>query len=47
MLYNPEWEDPNFKNGNGIRKRSLLENIQKLNPVSSKRKRRFFGLIKK
>jgi hypothetical protein len=47
MLYNPEWEDPDFKNGNGIRKRSLLENIQKLNPVSSKRKRRFFGLIKK
>jgi hypothetical protein len=47
MLYNPEWEDPNFKNGKGIKKRSLLENIQKLNPVSSKKKRRFFGLIKK
>jgi hypothetical protein len=45
MLYNPEWEDPDFKNGNGIKKRSLLESIQKLNPVN--RKRRFFGLIKK
>ena len=47
MLYNPEWEKPDYKNGNGIRKRSLLESIQKLNPVSSKRKRKLFGLIKK
>ena len=45
MLYNPEWEKPDFKNGNGIRKRSLLESIQKLNPVSKKRKKKFFGLI--
>lgn len=47
MLYNPEWEEPNFKNGNGIRKRSLLESIQKLNPVSKKRKRGFLGFKKK
>lgn len=47
MLYNPEWEKPDYKNGNGIRKRSLLESIQKLNPVSSKRKKMLFGLIKK
>ncbi len=45
MLYNPEWEKPDFKNGNGIRKRSLLESIQKLNPVGKKRKKKFFGLI--
>ncbi len=45
MLYNPEWEKPDFKNGNGIKKRSLLESIQKLNPVSKNRKRKFFGLI--
>lgn len=29
MLYNPEWEEPNYKNGNGIRKRSLLDLIPK------------------
>ncbi len=47
MLYNPEWEEPTYTNGNGIRKRSLLENIQKLNPVNGKRRKIFFGLIKK
>ena len=45
MLYNPEWDEPDYKNGNGIRKRSLLESIQKLNPVG--KKRNFFGLRKK
>lgn len=29
MLYNPEWEKPTFTNGNGIRKRSLLDLIPK------------------
>ena len=47
MLYNPEWEEPNYTNGNGIRKRSLLESIQKLNPVSRKGKRSFLNFIKK
>ncbi len=47
MLYNPEWEKPTYKNGNGIRKRSLLENIQKLNPVGGKNKRSFFSFKKK
>lgn len=30
MLYNPEWEKPDFKSVNGIKKRSMLEIIQKL-----------------
>jgi GNAT superfamily N-acetyltransferase len=48
MLFNPEWEEPNFTNGNGIRKRSLLENIRKMNPVGgNKKKRSFFNLRKK
>ncbi|NQU54907.1 MAG: GNAT family N-acetyltransferase [Bacteroidetes bacterium] len=48
MLYNPAWEEPNFPNGNGIRKRSLLENIKKLNPVGGKKgKGSFFNLRKK
>ena len=34
MLYNPEWEKPSFTNGNGIRKRSLLDIIQKFKPKS-------------
>ena len=38
MLYNPEWEKPTFTNGNGIRKRSLLEIIQKITPGSGKKK---------
>ncbi|WP_321368470.1 GNAT family N-acetyltransferase [uncultured Draconibacterium sp.] len=29
MLYNPEWEKPTFTNGNGIRKRSLLDLLPK------------------
>lgn len=48
MLYNPAWEEPNFTNGNGIRKRSLLENIKKMNPVGGEKgKRSFFSLRKK
>uniref|UniRef100_UPI00321787C8 GNAT family N-acetyltransferase n=1 Tax=uncultured Draconibacterium sp. TaxID=1573823 RepID=UPI00321787C8 len=40
MLYNPEWEKPTFTNGNGIRKRSLLETITKLKPgVGLRRKK--------
>ena len=38
MLYNPEWEKPTFTNGNGIRKRSLLEIIQKITPGNGKKK---------
>ena len=30
MLYDPAWEKPNYKNGNGIKKRSLLESIKKI-----------------
>ncbi len=30
MLYNPEWEKPDFKSVNGIKKRSLLETIKNL-----------------
>jgi GNAT superfamily N-acetyltransferase len=37
MLYNPEWEKPTFTNGNGIRKRSLLEIIKKLAPGKGKK----------
>nr|WP_321354692.1 GNAT family N-acetyltransferase [uncultured Draconibacterium sp.] len=37
MLYNPEWEKPTFTNGNGIRKRSLLDLLPK----------RFVGVAKK
>ena len=47
MLYNPDWEKPNYANGNGIRKRSLLESIQKMNPIGGKNKRSFFGFKKK
>lgn len=39
MLYNPEWEKPDFKSVNGIKKRSLLETIKKLNPVGGKKKK--------
>jgi GNAT superfamily N-acetyltransferase len=38
MLYNPEWEKPTFTNGNGIRKRSLLEIIKKLAPGKGKKR---------
>jgi len=47
MLYDPAWEEPSYKNGNGIRKRSLLENIKKLNPVGGKGKRNFLNFKKK
>lgn len=40
MLYNPEWEKPNFTNGNGIKKRSLLETISKLRPGTAFRKKK-------
>jgi len=39
MLYNPEWEKPDFKSVNGIKKRSLLESIKGLNPVGGKKKK--------
>ncbi len=42
MLYDPAWEDPNYKNGNGIKKRSLLENVKRLNPVVNKTKTGLF-----
>lgn len=38
MLYNPEWEKPTYENGNGIRKRSLMEIIQKIKPGNGKKK---------
>ena len=47
MLYNPAWEEPSFTNGNGIRKRSLLENIKNLNPAGKKKKKSFFNFKKK
>ena len=47
MLYDPAWEKPDYKNGNGIRKRSLLENIKKLKPAGGKNKRNFLGFKKK
>lgn len=39
MLYNPEWEKPDFKSVNGIKKRSLLETIKSLNPVGRKNRK--------
>jgi hypothetical protein len=47
MMYNPAWEEPDFKNGNGIRKRSLMETIKKLNPVSGKKTSGFFSKWRK
>lgn len=38
MLYNPEWEKPTFTNGNGIRKRSLMDLIPKRKPEALRRK---------
>ena len=38
MLYNPAWEEPNFTNGNGIRKRSLMDLIPKRKPGAARRK---------
>ncbi len=43
MLFDPAWEDPEYKNGNGIRKRSLLESIKKLSPKGKTNN----GLIKR
>lgn len=43
MLYNPEWEKPDFKSVNGIKKRSLLETIKRLNPVGNNTKKK--GLL--
>jgi hypothetical protein len=37
MLYDPAWEKPTYTNGNGIRKRSLLDLLPK----------RFVGVAKK
>lgn len=37
MLYDPVWEQPNYKNGNGIRKRSLLENIKSIKLLRGKK----------
>jgi len=42
MLYDPVWEDPDYKNGNGIRKRSLLETVRKLNPIGKRKKKGLF-----
>ena len=39
MLYNPEWEKPDFKSVNGIKKRSLLETIRGLKPGNGKKKK--------
>ena len=39
MLYDPAWENREKINGiNGIRKRSLLDIIQKLNPIGAKKR---------
>lgn len=44
MLYNPEWEKPTFTNGNGIRKRSLLDLIPKRKPGIARKRNK---LLKK
>jgi len=44
MLYDPAWEKPTYTNGNGIRKRSLLDLIPKRIPGITKTKNR---LLKK
>lgn len=46
MLYNPEWEKPDFKSVNGIKKRSLLETIKGSNSDSSKKKKGLLSFIK-
>ena len=38
MLYDPAWEKSSKTNGNGIRKRSLLDIIQKLKPKNNNKK---------
>jgi GNAT superfamily N-acetyltransferase len=38
MLYDPAWEKPTFKNGTGIKKRSLLDLIPKLKKGNGKAK---------
>ncbi|WP_347838791.1 GNAT family N-acetyltransferase [uncultured Draconibacterium sp.] len=44
MLYDPAWEKPTYTNGNGIRKRSLLDLIPKRKPGVAKKKNK---LLKK
>lgn len=46
MLYNPEWEKPNFKSVNGIKKRSLLETIKGLKPANGKKNKGFLKFKK-
>jgi GNAT superfamily N-acetyltransferase len=46
MLYNPEWENPNFKSVNGIKKRSLLETITGLSSTGNKKKKGLFNFRK-
>jgi GNAT superfamily N-acetyltransferase len=46
MLYDPAWEKPDYKNGNGIRKRSLMENIKRLNLVKNRGKMNLLNLKK-
>lgn len=46
MLYNPEWEKPDFKSVNGIKKRSLLETIKALNPVGGNKNKSFLNFKK-
>lgn len=46
MLYNPEWEDPDFVSVLGIKKRSLLETIKRINPVGSKKKKKLLSFRK-
>ncbi|MDX1285528.1 MAG: hypothetical protein R3182_10970, partial [Draconibacterium sp.] len=40
MLYDPVWEKPAQTNGNGIRKRSLMDIIKKIKPKNSKKKKK-------
>lgn len=40
MLYDPVWEQPNYKNGNGIRKRSLLESIRNMKILRGNKKQK-------
>lgn len=40
MLYDPAWEKPTYTNGNGIRKRSLLEIIQKIKPGNGNKRKK-------
>ncbi|WP_346858693.1 GNAT family N-acetyltransferase [uncultured Draconibacterium sp.] len=46
MLYNPEWEKPDFKSVNGIKKRSLLETIKGLSSSGANKGKGFLGFKK-